>query len=497
LARPKCFPIPITARHAPEHEIGGDALGFSALIFGATDSDFAAPKARLGRPHFGSPSFTFLFLTPSDRAVIAKSGDFQMQQIDELPSQHQVTFKTLKEAIPVHCFHRSHRRSFTYLAINLVAVAFVGASAGWLGTHAWFWPFYVLIQGCLFTGIWVIAHECGHRAFSPSDRVNDMVGWVLHSALLVPYHAWRISHGKHHRYTNHLQLDEVFVPQHYTPPNTAFRKFVNYTVPGRLLTVVFMLLIGWPAYLLINTSGRKYPRLASHWLPSSPIFQEREWRLIVLSDLGVALTVVALACWAFATSIGNVLLLYGLPYLVANAWLVLITYLQHTDADVPHFDQDEWTWLKGALCTVDRDFGVLNHVFHHITDTHICHHLFPKIPHYHAVEATAALSRVLGDQYRYDRTHYAVALWRNLRDCVLIRQSHAGDYLWEDGKPAEDRERAGLSLAKAALVRIDPPGENGGEADASIVPAKNHGASNLLQNNATMSQPGGTARRKI
>jgi omega-6 fatty acid desaturase (delta-12 desaturase) len=31
------------------------------------------------------------------------------------------------------------------------------------------------------TGLWVIAHECGHRAFSPNEAFGDAVGLILHS----------------------------------------------------------------------------------------------------------------------------------------------------------------------------------------------------------------------------------------------------------------------------------------------------------------------------
>lgn len=46
------------------------------------------------------------------------------------------------------------------------------------------------LQGAVCTGIWVIAHECGHQAFSKYKLVNDGVGLVLHSCLLVPYFSW-------------------------------------------------------------------------------------------------------------------------------------------------------------------------------------------------------------------------------------------------------------------------------------------------------------------
>jgi hypothetical protein len=36
-------------------------------------------------------------------------------------------------------------------------------------------------QGAVMTGLWVIAHECGHRAFCDDENVGDVVGLLLHS----------------------------------------------------------------------------------------------------------------------------------------------------------------------------------------------------------------------------------------------------------------------------------------------------------------------------
>ena len=62
------------------------------------------------------------------------------------------------------------------------------------------------------TGVWVLAHECGHQAFCDMEFVNNLMGTILHSLLLVPYHSWRISHGKHHNNTGSCDNDEVFAP---------------------------------------------------------------------------------------------------------------------------------------------------------------------------------------------------------------------------------------------------------------------------------------------
>ena len=86
-----------------------------------------------------------------------------------------------------------------------------------------------------------------------------------------------------------------------------------------------------------------------------------------------------------------------------NHWLVLITFLQHTDPLLPHYRASEFTFPRGALATMDRSLlGNLGPVMgwlgalatHGISETHVAHHVSSKIPHYHAWEATAALRRL-------------------------------------------------------------------------------------------------------
>lgn len=65
---------------------------------------------------------------------------------------------------------------------------------------------------------------------------------------------------------------------------------------------------------------------------------------------------------------------------LANYQSVAITYLHHTHLDVPHFDAESWTFVKGALATVDREFGFVGrHLFHGIIEYHVIHHLFAYV----------------------------------------------------------------------------------------------------------------------
>jgi omega-6 fatty acid desaturase (delta-12 desaturase) len=148
---------------------------------------------------------------------------------------------------------------------------------------------------------------------------------------------------------------------------------------------------------------------------------------VAVSVLGVSLSMAAsaAACYYFGPS--KWALFYFLPYLVVNFNLVLITYLQHTDKEVPHFFESKekggepFDFLRGALCTADRSYGwLLDHVFHHISDTHVVHHICHTMPFYHAVEATLAVKKVLGEYYLSDHTPIPLALYNSFRECRFI-----------------------------------------------------------------------------
>jgi omega-6 fatty acid desaturase (delta-12 desaturase) len=122
-----------------------------------------------------------------------------------------------------------------------------------------------------------------------------------------------------------------------------------------------------------------------------------------------------------------VVALYLGPYLVCNAWLVAYTWLHHTSADTPHYDDADWTYVRGAFCSIDRPYGrVLDLVHHHIGSTHVAHHLFARIPHYHAVEATEAIKAAYPELYRYDPTPIPRALWQVSKECVAVTETPDG-----------------------------------------------------------------------
>lgn len=395
--------------------------------------------------------------------LLAKAGEAEERQLSENEKfvPPKFTVKELLDCIPAHCFERSALRSSVYVVQNFTMLAVL----------AWCWfqvdplmakldlapvPHWLLRaslyttisiwNGFVATGIWIIAHECGHQAYSTSKNINNAVGWVLHSFVLVPYHSWRISHGKHHAATGHLTRDEVFVPRtrkelkvpeikeeaEIDGINVSKQRqnelveAVHDTPLYTLFHLITQQLFGWPAYLIRNASGQKrYPFMTNHFQPSSTIFKPEQADQIVWSDIGLLITASVLAFWGYQRGSKEVILMYVIPYLQVNHWLVAITFLQHTDPLLPHYSANKWTFARGALCTMDRPFfGFVGpYILHGICETHVAHHTSSKIPHYHAWEATEAIKNLVGPYYMATNENFLVSLYKNFRECRWVEDS--------------------------------------------------------------------------
>lgn len=357
------------------------------------------------------------------------------------------SLRDVKAAIPGHCFQRSTWRAMKHAVLDVLYILGCGAAGAYFipfTLSAWpLWTLYALVTGTVATGAWVLAHECGHGAFSDNKKLQSAVGYFLHSVLLVPYYSWQRSHAVHHRYTNHMTLGETHVPKHAgncledIARNICTRLFGNrwgQRVFGQF-QLVSHLLVGWPAYLLFGVTGGPAYGTTNHFVHFPLDLKEPEkrlfpgaWRPKVYKSSAGTLTMMAFLAYAIRTwGFGPVFALYFGPLLVTNAWLVLYTWLQHTDVDVPHFADDQHTFMKGALHTIDRPynrlfFGVVDWLHHRIGTTHVVHHIDCTIPFYHAREATAAVRKTFPDVYLYDDTPIYKALWRVAKHCCSVKQ---------------------------------------------------------------------------
>lgn len=374
----------------------------------------------------------------------------------KLPSKGEI-----KAVIPKECFERSYMHSVYFVFRDTaMAVALVYATNSVLSTDlptnvadalTWFlgWNFYAFWMGTILTGHWVLAHECGHGAFSPSQTFNDVVGFVLHQALLVPYFAWQFSHAKHHRRTNNLVDGESHVPttgaENGLGPNNerlSFYAALHESLGDGAFAgwqIFTHCVLGWPLYLMgLASTGRlandgtflAEGEIIDHFRPSSKMFPAKIRAKIIISTLGTIATLALLVKLSLDYGFLTVFLWYTAPYMWTNAWLVTYTWLQHSDPSVPQYGANEWTWVKGALSTIDRPYGIFCFFHHKIGSTHVAHHLFHEMPFYKADEATAAIKAFLEPKglYNYDPMPWYQAVWKIANTCHYVEGTEGIQY---------------------------------------------------------------------
>ncbi len=323
-------------------------------------------------------------------------------QAPELP----FTLQDLKAAIPAHCFEPVVWRSLSYFVLDVSIIAGLYAIAYTLDSW-FFYPLFWLMQGTMFWALFVVGHDCGHGSFSKSKWLNNLIGHLSHTPILVPYHGWRISHRTHHANTGNLDTDESWYP-------VTESKYNEMDWPEKLVRFG-LLLLAYPVYLFMRSPGRK----GSHFNPNSPLFRPSEKGDVLTSTICWGAMVAFLGALTYQFGWLFLVKFYLMPYIVFVIWLDLVTYLHHTEADIPWYRNEDWYFLKGALSTIDRDYGFINSI-HHDIGTHVAHHIFLNMPHYHLKTATEAIKPILGDYYRKSEEPIWKSFVRSYQTCHFV-----------------------------------------------------------------------------
>jgi omega-3 fatty acid desaturase (delta-15 desaturase) len=287
--------------------------------------------------------------------------------MDQLPSLGE-----LRKALPAHVFKPSLLRSLSYVVFDFSFIVLCFFCQLYSPFPEVTLPLYAFLQGTFFWGVFVLGHDCGHGSFSTHTGFNNFLGTLLHTFLFVPFHPWRLSHRHHHKNTGNFEVDEIFYPLPEAQKNLKYS-----------MSYLFGLGTAWFFYLICGFSGRS---TKSHFSTDHPLFKGEEFR--------VSTSLISLIVWSLFLGFCGVTFglqalfsFYVAPLFVFASWLVITTFLHHTEPDVPWYSTKEWNYVRGNLSSVDRDYGVFEW-FTHTIGIHQIHHLFPQIPHYHLKEAT-------------------------------------------------------------------------------------------------------------
>jgi acyl-lipid omega-3 desaturase len=336
---------------------------------------------------------------------------------EELP----FTLQDLKAAIPAYCFEPSVGRSLFYFFLDISIIAGLYAIAAYLDSW-FFYPIFWVAQGTMFWALFVVGHDCGHGSFSKLKWLNNLIGHLSHTPILVPYHGWRISHRTHHGNTGNIDTDESWYPITESKYNQMpwYEKLFRFYAP----------LLAYPIYLFRRSPDREG---GSHFSPKSPLFRPSEkWDILTSTALwilmiGVLGGLTVQFGWLFLVKF------YLVPYIIFVMWLDLVTFLHHTEDDIPWYRGDDWYFLKGALSTIDRDYGFINAI-HHDIGTHVAHHVFLNMPHYRLKAATEAIKPILGGYYRKSDESIFKSFIRSCKACHFVPNQGSAVYYQAPGR---------------------------------------------------------------
>lgn len=269
--------------------------------------------------------------------------------------------------------------------------------------HAYWATLALAVPAAAFlVRLFMIQHDCGHRSFFRSPRLNDLLGSAIGVLTLTPHGYWRKAHNMHHASSGNLDRRGIGDISLLT-----VREYLGLSRWRRLLYRVYR----HPAVFLLI--GPIYVFVVKYRLPLDLLRRHRGMLPGVLAtNAAILLLGLGLGLWLGFAELAMVHLPIVLLSSLAGVWLF---YVQHQFEHTYWRRDAEWDFHEAAihgssyydlpqpLRWLTADIGI-----HHV------HHLSSRIPNYRLAECLAdhpelrQVSRIgLADSLRCLR----LALW--------------------------------------------------------------------------------------
>jgi omega-6 fatty acid desaturase (delta-12 desaturase) len=276
-------------------------------------------------------------------------------------------------------------RSIRQLSITLLLfVGFWIAMMATLQISYWITLLLALPTAAFVVRLFIIQHDCGHRSYFRSPKLNDRLGQLLGIITLTPHSYWREAHNIHHATCGNLEqrgIGDIWLVTVDEYRKLPWRKRLAY----RIYRNPFVLFIIGPIYVF----GLKF-RLPLDLVRRRP---KLLWN-VAATNFGITGIVVSLG---LGFGFLDLLLVQG-PIIVLSATAgVWLFYVQHQFEETYWRKSVNWQFHDAALLSssyyalpqplrwLSADIGI-----HHI------HHLSSGVPNYRLKECLDSMPVLKG-----------------------------------------------------------------------------------------------------
>jgi len=342
------------------------------------------------------------------------------------PLPDHVTLKEVRESMPKQVYEKDPVLAWQSVFVTIASVALsmvVLAYSPW-----WFLPFAWMLAGTAATGLFVVAHDCGHRSFSDSKLVCDIVGIILMLPLFYPFESWRIQHNLHHNNTNKLHVDNAWQP---------FQPDYYADAPESERTI--MRLIKGPFWYFASIGHM----IKEHFFLSSFKPEQRFKVSISLTAVYVGAALFFPTMYYY-TGVWGIVKFWLVPWLGYHFWMSTFTMIHHTLPHLHFVDEKEWSDVKARLTmTVHCEYPwAIEFLTHHI-NVHVPHHVATNIPSYRLRTAWESLQSNWG-KHLHETTFGVPLILDIIRNCHLYDKEEAYTTFYSEKTQKYEEERRHL-----------------------------------------------------
>ena len=344
---------------------------------------------------------------PSDSAISGPAGvptnSVQPADGSEIPGSAAFVEASLSVQLMRYCTP-TYFRALAEFTVTIVPFALTWYAMYWATMHGHVWLYAALLPFAVgfLVRLFVIQHDCGHRAFFPSQRANDWLGRCLGVLTLTPYAHWHRAHALHHATSGNLDrrgvgdIDTLTVSEYLARPRWPRLRYRLYRNP------LLMFAIG-PTYVFVLQNRIPAGFFRAGW---------RHWASTLGTDVSIAGVVILMSR---LVGLGPFLIVHSPIMLLAASVGGWMFYVQHQFESTYWARGKRWRFHDASLQGSSHyDLPPVLRWFTANIGMHHAHHLCSRVPFYRLPQALRRIPELglkirltLGQSFRC----ITLALW--------------------------------------------------------------------------------------